>query len=484
MSSMGDYVTGKEKDFMRLKGWIREHRLYTVLICIAILTNLLMLVSFEYIDVESITAWSLNFWDLLFKGRLSEFYQYAAENLRGADYPNCSGNYLWLLPVCIWNFPLWVVHQVCGIMSVHYFFSICWTKLFLLFAQIVTALVCRRICLNVTSGREAENTGLLAFLLVMASPEIMLSVGYTGQDEIIYICLFTIAFYYYLNEQWRKCYLLMVCCVTLCPIMMLPCLTLLLLKEKNIIRLIGLTAGTMVPLGLFELFYRNDAIYQVVKQRHDFGTLILDFFSAYQIMPESSELSYSLIALLILYFVCYTIKKETGEEYQRKVIFIVASAFFITCFLMPMDFYRMFLWVPFFVILVLTSRQNRSMNLFLLTVLIYGRAVQMCQAGWTYSYVLNTKYVMPWLKKLCDRKNDTCLWDYLYNFFEGDREGMMKLILLVLPNIVLAMAILLLVINGVKFKNKYDIMISPKVSVALYVCCMPLFMAVFYLMLF
>lgn len=469
---------------MKLGRWMKDHKLYAILIGVTVLTSILMLISFEYIDTDSIAAWSLNFWDLLFKGRLDEFYQYTAENLRGADAANCYGNYLWLLPVCVWNFPLWVVHKLCGMMSVHYFFSICWTKLFWFFAHAVTALTCRKICL-IFSG-VGENGGIIAFLLVMASPEILLSTGYAGQDEIIYICLFTLALYYYLIEKWRKCYLLMVCCITLCPIMMIPCLVLLLLKEKNIVKLVGLTAGTMIPLILFELLYRNDAIYQMAKKQNDFVKLIVEYLSAYRIMPEASEMSYSLLALIILYFVCYCIKKESEEAYQRKVIHVVALAFFIISFLIPlipMDFYRMFLWVPFFVILALTSSQNRSINLFLLTVITYGRAVQMFQAGWTYTYVLNTKYVMPWLKGLCGREQDTCLWDYLCNFL-SDKPIIIRLVLLVLPNIVMAAAILLLVINSVNFKKQCGVMISPKVSLVLYTVCMPLIMAAFWLMLF
>ncbi len=310
-----------------------------------------------------------------------------------------------------------------------------------------------------------------------------MSTGYAGQDEIIYICLFMLGLYSYLCEKWRRCYWLLVCCVTLCPIMLLPCLALLLLKEKNIIRLLGLATGTMLPTVLFEFLYRNDAIYQIVKKKHDFGTLIVDFFSEYQMMPGISELSYSLLALLILYFICYTIKKEQGEEYQKKTVFMMALAFFITCFLMKQDWYRMFLWVPFFVILALTSSQNRSMNLFLLTVITYGRAVQMFQAGWTYTYVLNTKYAMPWLKGLCGREQDTCLWDYLCNFL-SDKPIVIRLVLLVLPNIVMAAAILLLVINSVNFKKQCGVMISPKVSLVLYTVCMPLIMAAFWLMLF
>lgn len=118
-------------EFMRGGG--QKHRLYVFLTVVAILTGLLALITFEYEDVDSLAAWSLNFWDLLFKGRLDESYIYTAENVHGAAHQNCKGNYLWLLPLCVWNLPLWVVHTVSGTLLVTNFFSICWTKLLLLF---------------------------------------------------------------------------------------------------------------------------------------------------------------------------------------------------------------------------------------------------------------------------------------------------------------------------------------------------------------
>lgn len=102
-----------------------------------------------------------------------------------------------------------------------------------------------------------------------------------------------------------------------------------------VIKLFGYTAGTIFPTVLLEFLYRNDAIYQV------------------------------------------------------------ASAFSILCFLMSMDFYRAFMWILVFTILILSSGQNMRIKLYLFAILTYGRSFLMSQSGWTYSYVLNTKYVMP-----------------------------------------------------------------------------------------
>lgn len=88
---------------------VRNQRLYTALSAVTILTTFLALITFEYWDLDSMTAWTMNFWDLFFEGRLNEFYEYTALNIHGAQHYNCEGNYLWLLPWCLWNLPLWLV---------------------------------------------------------------------------------------------------------------------------------------------------------------------------------------------------------------------------------------------------------------------------------------------------------------------------------------------------------------------------------------
>lgn len=162
------------KNGWKLLGGRVKYNSYIFLIFVAVFTGLLMLITFEYEDVDSLTAWSLNFWDLFFKGRLDEFYVYTAQNIRGAMHENCGGNYLWILPLCVWNLPLWVIHTVSWTLLATDFLSICWTKLFLYLLHIVTACVSGKICAMMTSDR---NKIVLTILLVFASPEILLSVA-------------------------------------------------------------------------------------------------------------------------------------------------------------------------------------------------------------------------------------------------------------------------------------------------------------------
>lgn len=454
---------------------------------VALLTGLLMLITFEYEDVDSLTAWSLNFWDLFFKGRLDEFYEYTALNVHGAAHGNCGGNYLWLLPLCVWNLPLWVVHSVSGIISVQNIYSICWTKLFWFLMQIVTAYVSGKICAMMTSDQDKIS---LTVLLVMASPEILISVGYAGQDEIVYICFFIIAFYCFLKGYWKRCYILMICSVSFCPIMLIPSLALLFIKEKKIHRLLIYASGMILPLVLFELFYRSDAVYQSVKHNNDFVRMMSEMLSGLKLDTVWGAFSAAGIVLCVLFFLCYVdfLPQDQSKEYIHRIVYIFTLFFMIISLLMIYDFYRMFIYVPFLVILIMTTEQNIGINLFLLVVMTYGRIFQACRGS--YPKNMNTCYIMKnsWITALCDYvgstryladpEHSTCLWAYLYDWGE-----LLEIINLLVGTCVLGTALILLVINRIGCKKKYEPMFRKNIMLVVYTLCMPIVLICYYIML-
>lgn len=452
---------------------------------VAVFTGLLMLITFEFRDTDSLTVWSLNFWDLFFKGRLDEFYTYTAQNIRGAVHATCGGNYLWLLPLCVWNLPLWVIYSVSGTVLVTNFFSICWTKLFWYLLQVATAYVSGKICAMMTSDREKA---VVTFLLVMASPEILLSVEYAGQDEITYICLFVISFYCFLKEYWKRCYFLMICCVTLCPIMIIPVLAILFIREKRITRLFLYIVGTMLPLLVFEILYREDQAYQVAKKINDFGRIMQGMLHGSVLPTNWREISVAGIILCFIYFYCYFENlPQERDEYNKMVVYIVGLVFAVVSFGMTYDFYRMFLYVPFLVIVIMVSGQNTKVNLLLFTGITYGRVFQV--AGTNYPMNLSSIYIMKhsWITALCDyvgsvkyldsMDDSVCLWSYMINLGE-----MLDLLCLIVETCVIGAIVILLVINRYHFKKQYETKVSQSVILLAYTFCMPIIMIGYYFM--
>ncbi len=467
-----------------LRGGGKTSGLYLFLFCVAVLTGLLMTATFSYGDTLSLTAWSLNFWDMLFKGRLNEFYQYTSLNLRGAAHAECAGNYLWLLPLCIWNFPLWVVHSLAGILPIDNFFSLFWSKLFLLAMQYVTAYYSARICYMLTKDREKA---ALAVILILLSPETLMSVTYAGQDEIVYIGFFMAALYYYLQGYWKRCFWLMVCCVTICPIMAIPVLALLLLKEKNLYKVALACVIMALPLLLFEVMYRNDAIYQTVKEENGFATIAEGMLLTTKVTLSSNMISLCGILLCVIFFICYASREEADDAYKKKVIYIMAVVFGAVCFLMMTNrFYRLFLYVPFLVILIMVSAQNLGMNLLLFTAVTYGRTYYSLRAE--YPQNMNTAYVMgnSWITGLCDlmgsdiyrpssERYGICLWTR-FNEYSSVYH-------VVVSTCAFAAMLLLLYINHPKYGKKHEIAIPNGLILTVCAMCMPIILAAFYAIL-
>lgn len=446
------------------------------------MTGLLALITFEYEDVDSLAAWSLNFWDLFFKGKLDEFYIYTAQNVHGAAHQNCKGNYLWLLPLCVWNLPLWVVHTVSGTLLVTNFFSICWTKLFLYLLQIVTAYVSGKICVMLTADYEKA---AVTMLLVMASPEILLSVGYVGQDEIVYISLMMISLYCFLKGYWKRCYLCMVCSVTLCPIMILPVLAVLLLKEKRITGLFLYIMGTVSPLLVFEFLYRNDQIYQEVDF---FAQFIGEMLQGSTLSTRWGEISVSGIILCLVYFYCYFEPFSEKAEHNAKIIYIISLILVTVCFMMSDDFYRMFLYVPFLAVAIMISGQYMNINLFLFTGITYGRMFQ--AAGCCYPKNLNTVYIMKhsWITALCDymgksryqggTEDGIFLWKYMMKLGEA-----LDPLRLIIRTCTVGAVGILLVINCYRYTKRYEMKMNQSVFLTMYTFCMPIVLVCYFWML-
>ena len=120
-------------------GKIKERWFFICLILIIGLTTVLMTVMFGYQDLVSQTAWSVNIWDLLVKGDLGNFFTYTEQNLRGSAAENCAGNWLTLIPMAIWNLPLWITHYFGGITPVVSQVCLVWSKLLFVFANFVSA---------------------------------------------------------------------------------------------------------------------------------------------------------------------------------------------------------------------------------------------------------------------------------------------------------------------------------------------------------
>ena len=349
--------------------------------------------------------------------------------------------------------------------------------------EVITIYFCGKICMFMTGDvKKAALSGLL----LMGAPEIMMSVGYSGQDEMTYICFFTISLYYFLKEKYKSSYLWMVLAVSCCPLMLMPALAMILMKEKNVFKLVPLLVGLICPLLLFEMLYRNDMTYQTAKTANDFAKMVWEMLGASTISTALGEISIAGFVLVLFYFGCYNMEMNETMECRKKILYITAVIYVIMSFLMSNGFYRLFLYVPFLVILLLISGQNLHVNMLLLAVLTYGRTLFACYRNCPDN--MNTYCVMKnsWITALCDEvgstkyypENSSCLYHYL----EG--RDITPGLMILAATCVMACILILLIINCPRYKKQLCVGgVKAPLSIAVYSLCTPVILLLFYIRL-
>lgn len=362
------------------------------LICISLITlsHLVLCTLFEYVDTKSFTVWAVDFWDVLFKGDLQNYYQYAYQNIRKAPHGAPAGSYLTFFPWIIWGLPLYLLHPTPGPETVKSFACIVWMKLMLLLFLAVLCIFLYKTVLLITSNKI---NAVFAVIFCAGSLELAETTTYAGQDEIVYLAFFMIALYSLLKKRKLSFIIFSILSVTVCPLIILPLAVVLFLHEKNLIKDFLLLLLALVPSLIFELIYGNDSVYLLLKDENTLGS--------FQVMINSMTIDTPLervcipaIALVLIAFWAYT-KKSDEELLKKNTVKALALVFTTMCFTFKLSFYRQGIYVPFLILWIFISDKNLQMKTLVWLILSIGKVFE----SFTNSYIFNKSYASALLSK-------------------------------------------------------------------------------------
>ncbi len=328
---------------------------------------------FKYCDLTSITGWSYTLWDTLSEVRLEDFYAECAGHPYGAVHNQCIGNYLWLIPISIWNVPMWLMHRGQQVLPPKCFM---WTKIGLIICVIFTVFILITLINGLNVNLKKWDKVEIS-VLFLSSPEIILSVVYAGQDEIVYILLFMLAMYRLLIRADKRGFLVYsIISVNLCPIMFLPYMAVILMFEKRIVLDLGYGILAIVPTAIFELVYKDNQIYHSNKE--GFTKWVSELLSV-QTIPLFG-ISVSVLGCILIGMLCwcyfaveYDYKKNDNRE---EVIWILLTIMLLFCVFSGNHFYRFFLYLPFLIVYIYQKNDRRETSLFFYMILQICRTVQ------------------------------------------------------------------------------------------------------------
>ena len=431
-----------KNEFQILYEIVFLHKVESCIICIV---GLIGLFCFQFGDGKSLTAYSVEVWDSIFSGNLLNIPEFYHENIRNA--PNAGigfsgANFLISLPWAIWNFPLWLTHPLMENSNVLTTPCLIWSKCFLMFCSVLAGMRCYRIVYALTSDK---GKGQLAAIFFWGSGTLALSIGYSMQDEIIYILLFLFALQYVIQGKSVLSVAFLILTNTLCPFMILPSLVIIIFRYKNIFTILLITIASLIPYVLFSIL-----LPAVVPLNDDY----LDWFFAKSLLSTGlGNISCFAVILLIVYTVVYFRKSENYD-----LVCLLAILMSVMCVLSWLHIYRYFLCVPFLLIALLSSGSKYESKMKMSLILF--SAFECCRLLGALFFdrtSLEPISIAPWLKEHIAVVDSYSFIELLTIFIPS-----LGKISLLLSSAIVGLTILLLC--QLK-KNKHDMLVNIGLSI-------------------
>ena len=351
-------------------------------------------VSFNYIDLKSLTIWSTNLWDVLYDGRFFDYYAFSAENIHNISNQYVGCDITAFLPWAVWNFPIWLVQRFGGLEIVKTPWMLAWSKLFLVGVLAAVLYYTYKICMMLTDNR---NKSMWAVFLSASSAFVYINIFYAGQNDLLSVFFSVVAIYKLMqNKQWIFL-LFSALAISVKPFFLFPLIAVILLYEKSIPKAVLKTASTLSVLLASKLLFLGAPMYKESLQNGPINNMLLNIFSS-KIVVGFGSISFFAMALVVVYFFCFT-RKCLDDHTRNKYCIYAVMVTYMLYFMLSFDsFYRPMLLVPFLYIMIVQNKRLFQYNILLETFMSFFLTLHMALRGSPIFRTIEINYT--WVQQL------------------------------------------------------------------------------------
>lgn len=321
--------------------------------------------SFLYGDILITTSQGINFWSVLLRGKIMNFYQINYHQFFGmpADYSSSYDFPIYFI-FGIWDFPLWVIRHFWNIITLNCIPALIWTKLILMPFLAGTAICIYKICrqMKMTSG-DAK----WAVYLFLTSAFVFSPVFILNQYDIISVCFAMFGILELLRGKKIGFILLFAVANSLKLFSIFIFVPLILLYEKKVWKIAVEMAGGLSLLAFCKLIFHNAPMYKASTSDFSGGMANRLWSNGIPSCEASASIFIILLALICVF--CYTRKNMSEEMRNRYTIiapFMAYASFFSFVHFFP---YWIVLLAPFISIMMLQNKHCLKANLLVDSVL-------------------------------------------------------------------------------------------------------------------
>lgn len=322
---------------------------------------LLTFVLFYYMDLHSLTVWTLNIWDTLAEiGNIRAFYEYSALNLYQLEHAMVGSDILIYIPWSIWNLPIWLLQRFAGLDAIDHFWMMLYSKCFLVAVfGIVLFLACKIAKLFSSNEEDVERM----LFLSATSFFTVTSLAYIGQNDVLVIAPFLAGIYELLRGNKKRFLLWAAVSIAFKPFFIFSFLAIILYLEKDLIKdVLYLAAGCSLSVLQKILFIGAPAYAESLSYGPTSGAFGLMVQAKLDIPPAGASLFF--LGMGVIWLMAYFCTKD-----HKDYILYFATAPMVIFFLFTRyESYRPFYLVPLLFLLMMTKPAYARLNVLLETV--------------------------------------------------------------------------------------------------------------------
>lgn len=315
------------------------------------------LVLFYYMDLQSLTVWTLNIWDTLAQtGNIRNYYEYSAMNLYQLTHAMVGSDILIYLPWAIWNLPIWLLQRFAGLTAIDHFGMMLYSKLFLLAVFVLVLFLARKIANLLVTDKEDVRRMLF---LSAGSFFTITSLAYIGQNDVMVIAPFLAGIYELLKGNHKRFVLWAALSIAFKPFFVFSYIAIILLIEKNLLKDFCYLIGGFSIYFLQKILFIGAPCYsESLSYGPTGGALELMLKTQLDIPP--SGLSLFFLGMGIVWLMAYF-----SANLNVNIIYYATAPMIIFFLFTRYESYRPFYLVPLLFLLMMIRPAYKRINLLL-----------------------------------------------------------------------------------------------------------------------
>ncbi len=337
---------------MNLKGkflaMYRSDRVYAAEWIVAIVTGLFVFATSCTWDLQSLTIWSTNVWDSIADGQFRSLYALTAQNLHHVHHAHMGSELMSVLPWSVWNLPIWIMQRFFGMEIMESPFMLAYSKLFLVFCSVIMLRCTKKIAFLLTGDKTKS---IWAMFLTASSTYLYLSVCYSGQNDILMMFL-----------------------------------AVLVLTEKNFLRLIGKAILACSGMLVQKLLFMGAPGYAESMNSGPAKEMLEEMFPT-NLETSFGKISFFAIALVLIYIYGYT-RDFSRDAYKKPqslagkyAVYMIAATYTSYLMFSPFSFYRLAILTPYLYLVLVQNKKMRLYNALLDTAMQFSLLMRMVLRG-------------------------------------------------------------------------------------------------------